>query len=268
MLDTVLPRLQRSKGAARVALGATGQLVDLFQQGSAKAILPRVHSTVPEVVFLNTSGGLTGGDTLSFSLDIAQDTTVMAATQTAERAYASSGGVADVSVDIAVGSGAFCLWMPQETILFDRATLHRKTRVTLAKDARYLGVETVVLGRAAMGETARTLDFSDVRQVMSADDTPIHAEHISLTSDTLSRRKNRAGLGDQTVFSSLVYIGADACDRLAPLRAMIEAPAVASAWGNRLVVRVEGNDSWTVRRTLIPVIKMLGGCGIPRVWQT
>ena len=58
-------RLQRMHGRAEVgfAAGPRGQrLTRLFQQGSAKAMLPRVHGAVTEVVFLNTAGGLTGGD--------------------------------------------------------------------------------------------------------------------------------------------------------------------------------------------------------------
>jgi urease accessory protein len=268
MLDTYIPIHQRSKGTARVVLGHDGAVVDLFQQGSAKAILPRVHTDVPEVVFLNTSGGLTGGDRLSFCLDIADETTVMAATQTAERAYASSGGSAEVDVDIRVGSGAFCLWMPQETILFESASMQRKTRVTLAEGARYLGVETLVIGRAAMGEVPRNLDFSDLRQVFLADGVPLHAEHIALTSNTLLSRENRAGLAGNTVFASLVYVAPDAQDHLEHVRRIANATAVVSAWGNRLVVRVEGCDSWDVRHTLVPIIKALGINHVPRVWQT
>ena len=63
--------MQRSHGKAMVSFdlraGRAG-LRDLAQSGSAKAMLPRVWGAVPEVVFLNTSGGLTGGDTLSFDM--------------------------------------------------------------------------------------------------------------------------------------------------------------------------------------------------------
>lgn len=57
-------RLERVRGAAEVTLSHRADAVrldKLGQQGSAKAFLPRVHGPVPEVVFLNTAGGLTGG---------------------------------------------------------------------------------------------------------------------------------------------------------------------------------------------------------------
>lgn len=268
MLDAVSPFHQRSKGTARVVLGRSGNVVDLFQQGSAKAILPRVHTRAPEVVFLNTSGGLTGGDRLSFALDIAAKTTVMAATQTAERAYASSGGAAEVEVDIRVAEGAFCLWMPQETILFEHAALNRKTRVILAKGAKYLGVETLVLGRAAMREIPQNIALNDLRHVMTRDGTPLHAENIALTPKTLLKRDNRAGLAGHSVFASLVYIAPDADGQVGKIRQMTGQKAAVSAWNDRLVLRIEGDDSWDIRRILIPVIKALGIQDVPRVWQT
>lgn len=51
---------------------------------------------MPEVVFLNTSGGLTGGDVLNLSLDLGDGVRLTATTQTAERAYASTQGEACV----------------------------------------------------------------------------------------------------------------------------------------------------------------------------
>ena len=57
------------------------------QSGSAKVMLPRTHSGVPEIVFLNTSGGLTSGDRLEYSVTLGAGTRARATTQTAERAY-------------------------------------------------------------------------------------------------------------------------------------------------------------------------------------
>ncbi|HOZ34590.1 MAG TPA: urease accessory protein UreD, partial [Tabrizicola sp.] len=61
--------LQRAKGEALVTLGPD-RLVRLRTEGSAKAILPD-GAAGREVVFLNTSGGLTSGDHLRFGLDMA-----------------------------------------------------------------------------------------------------------------------------------------------------------------------------------------------------
>jgi len=87
------PRFERSHGAAHVRLRAGpdgARLEGLEQAGSAKAFIHRAASG-PEVVFLNTSGGLTGGDRLSYRLDLAAGCRATATTQTAERAYRSTG---------------------------------------------------------------------------------------------------------------------------------------------------------------------------------
>ena len=82
-----MPVLQRSRGAAHVVLGPRG-LADLAQGGSAKAMLPRITAGLPQIVFLNTSGGLASGDRLSFAVTLRPGTRALATTQTAERAYA------------------------------------------------------------------------------------------------------------------------------------------------------------------------------------
>jgi Urease accessory protein UreH len=159
------PILQRTRGEARVALrdrrGAT-RLERLRQAGSAKAFLPRIHGPDPEVVFLNTAGGLTGGDRLSYGLALGPGTRAVGTTQTAERAYASPGGRAEVTVDLEIGAGARLDWLPQETILFDRSALARRTEARLAADAELLMLETLQLGRTAMGEEVATLDLADI----------------------------------------------------------------------------------------------------------
>jgi urease accessory protein len=148
------PRHQRVAGRAAVSFGAGARLTDLAQAGSAKAMMPRMHGRAPEVVFLNTAGGLTGGDRLDYAVDLAGGH-VVATTQTAERAYRSAAGVAEVTTRLTLAPGRTLHWLPQEVILFDGAALDRRLEVEMAGDATLILLETLVLGRAAMGETVR-----------------------------------------------------------------------------------------------------------------
>ena len=102
MFDDTLPRLERMRGCAAVSLRPGGALDRLAQSGAAKAFLPRAHGPHPEIVFLNTAGGLTGGDRLSYGLTLGADARAVGTTQTAERAYRAAGGVA--SLDVALES--------------------------------------------------------------------------------------------------------------------------------------------------------------------
>ncbi|MEM9969834.1 MAG: urease accessory protein UreD [Pseudomonadota bacterium] len=264
MLDATPISHQRSRGAARVTIGAGG-VRDLFQQGSAKAMLPATHGAVPEVVFLNTSGGLTGGDTLSFDLSVEDGTSAIAATQTAERVYASAGGAARADVRLRIGDGAMCAWLPQETILFNRGALERVTEVHLSPTARFLGIETLVLGREAMGESLASIALSDVRRVWRGGRLA-HAEQVAIGDRDLAAHDARAGLAGARVVSSLVYLAADAEDQLARVRRVVGEAAAVSAWHGRLVVRMMHADSWVVRQIMARAVTILAG-RVPRVWQ-
>ena len=52
-------------------------------------------------------------------------------------------------------------WLPQETILFDRARISRRIDLDLAETASLLLCEIVVFGRSAMGERMRHGEFVD-----------------------------------------------------------------------------------------------------------
>jgi len=131
-------RHQRSRGEV-VATWQAGRLDRLRQAGSAKAIaLPG-----PELVILNTSGGLTGGDRLSVDLTVGDGCTVTATTQTAERFYRAAEGTAHVAISARVGAGARLDWLPQETILFQGCAVNRHTEIDLAPDAACLMAETL-----------------------------------------------------------------------------------------------------------------------------
>ncbi|WP_368661313.1 urease accessory protein UreD [Paracoccus sp. (in: a-proteobacteria)] len=256
--------MQRSFGQARVALSG-GRLAALHQAGSAKAML-RLHGQ-PEVVFLNTSGGLTDGDRLDLSLTLAQGTAT-ATTQTAERAYRASGPPARVTVSLTAGPGARLSWLPQETILFNDARLHRQTTVDLAPDAAFLGLETIILGRAAMGETVRCLDLTD-RRVIRRNGRPLLVDPLRLTDAALDRATG-ALLGGARAMAVLMLVQDGAADALAPVRAVLSEPGVsaaASAWDGRLVVRAVAADGWPLRRQMIRLIETLRPGGVPRVWQ-
>lgn len=267
-------RHQRSRGRAAVALSRRGgatRLDRLAQAGCAKAFLPRAHGSVPEVVFLNTAGGLTGGDRLELALDLGPGAAAVATTQTAERAYASLGDWADMQVRLTLGDGARLVWCPQETILFERAALARRTLAELSGSAELLAAETVVFGRLAMGETPEAARLADWREVRR-DGVPLVLEPVRIGPDWLAARGGAALMGPGTAMASLWLVAADAEDRLAGLRALLPEPgpalsAAASAWDGRLALRAVGQDVLALRRLVGQALCHLSGAALPRVWQ-
>lgn len=278
------PTLQRVQAAAHVAVarGKAGEsrLTGLRQQGSAKILMPGARGaarpTVPEAVFLNTAGGLTGGDRLRLSAEVGAGAALDATTQTAERIYRSAGGAADLSVTLSVGEGAELAWLPQETICFDGAALTRRVSVHLGPGAAFLMAEATVLGRHAMGERVATLRFRDQwrvhqdGQLVFAEATRL--EDLATTTKTATHTSTApAGLDGAGAFATLLWVAPGAGDRLAGLRARLRgvAPvrAAASARGDVLVARFLSPDGQALRRALVSALEWIRGRAMPRVWQ-
>jgi urease accessory protein len=270
MLD--FTQMQRTKGAAQVELAAPEgrtRLVHLAQSGSAKAMLPRVHSDLPEVVLLNTAGGVTGGDVLRYEIDLGAGAQAVVATQTAERAYRSLGDWGRVEMRARLGPGAALALLPQEVICFDHSRLARRTRVDAAPDARLLMVDTVVLGRQAMGETLTQAELRDDREVY-IEGAPVWLDRFALDESVLAAQ-TPALLAQQTVLASLYYRAPDAEGVLDGLRDMLTrhkgARIGASAWNGQLSLRFMGCDSFILRGAIAAAITYIWPGALPRVWR-
>lgn len=261
-------QLQRSKGAAYAGFAVVDgrqRLRDLRQAGSAKAIV--LPGPASEVVFLNTSGGLTGSDRLDYALSIGCGCRLTATTQTAERLYRSAGGLARIGMSAQLGAGAHLEWLPQETILYDRSAARRRTEIDMADDATCLMTETVVLGRAAMGEAVTQAAFTDWR-ILRRGGRPLHMEVLRLSDAAL--RMGSAGLDGARAVATVILAAPGAADALGPVRAALGIEGVraaASALAGRLMVRLMAADAWPLRLQLIRLLSVLRRAPLPRVWQ-
>lgn len=264
--------LERTRGSAEVELCRkdTGTaLRRLFQTGSAKAFLPKVYDRAPEIVFLNTSGGLTGGDRMAHSLSLDAECHAVGTTQTAERAYAAQDGVAAMTVSLTLGGGASLDWLPQETILFNGSALRRTTTIDLARGARFLMVESVVLGRSAMGEQMSGFTFHDTRRIVR-DGVPVLIDPLRIDAHALDRR--HACLGRARAFATLILVDADAkCEDartiLRDIFPMDGIEAAASAFDGKCIARFASPDAQQLKQGLARALTALRGTPLPRVWQ-
>lgn len=251
--------------AALSLRGGALRIDDLHQSGSAKLFLPRSHAAMPEVVFLNTAGGLTGGDRMEFALTLGPGAAALATTQTAERAYASLGPAAEVTVRLAAGAGARLHWLPQETILFEGSHLLRRTVAEIAPDAEALLGEMLVLGRAAMGEELTRFTLRDWREVRRGG-RPVWIDPLRLDARALDRP---ALLGPARAVATLALLAPGAEDALETVRRAIpeDVEAAASAWDGRCVVRMLSPRAQPLRRAVARVAEAMRGAPMPRVWQ-
>jgi urease accessory protein len=265
--------LVRSEGAVRLSLKRRGDLtaIDrLFQSGCLKArfATPDPRRT-GDAVLINTAGGLTGGDVLAIELSWGTGTRSTVTSQAAEKIYRSLSDVARIRTTIEVGQGASGEWLPQETILFDRAALDRDTVVRLAPDACFLGLEAVVLGRHAMGETVVTGALRDAWRVWRGGKL-IYADAFELRGAIAASLRHPAIGNGAAAFASLLWIGAEPLamrDRLRAALAGAELCGV-SSWNGLVAVRLAAPDGARLRRRILDALHVLrDGSKPPGVWQ-
>ncbi|WP_372784493.1 urease accessory protein UreD [Phenylobacterium sp.] len=265
------PPLQRAAGAGRIAVkaeaGAT-RLARLYQDGCAKIRLPRDHAARGlEAVLINTSGGLTGGDRMSWRVEAEAGAALTVTTQACEKIYRARDGRAEVAVALNAEAGARIDWLPQETILFDGAALSRTLEADLAAGARLLVVEAVVLGRTAMGETVRRGALRD-RWRIRREGRLVFADDLRFEGPISEIAARAATLAGGKAFASLLLVADDAQRFLAPLRQAIGDAGGASAFDGKLFARIVAADGLSLRRALLPAIAALrGGEHPPRVWR-
>lgn len=267
-------RHQRARGAGRLTTQQRDEktcLRGLFQEGCGKIRLPHTHGDHLEAVLINTAGGLTGGDHLTWQADVAPGGRVVLTTQACERSYRSTGATAVVETRLVVGAGAHLDWLPQETILFAGSKLARTLDIDLESGATLTAVEAVLLGRDAMGEEARDAHFSD-RWRIRREGRLMHAEATRLSG--LDRERDSLSLlNGSRGFASILHLAADAEGaqrQAARLRAeLAEDPRLAlSVNGERLVVRAMATTGLALRRLIVPILQSLAGPGhLPRLWH-
>lgn len=253
-------RHQRSEGSILLRVGPAG-IVRLREAHAAKVRLP---FGAPEAILINTGGGLAGGDRFSFDITAEAGTRLSVTSQAAERVYRSLGPSAQVDVRLAAEDKATLLWLPQETILFDGAALARTLTAELAPSARLLAVESVILGREAMGETVGDARLSD-RWRVSQGGQLVFADDIAFSG---APPASAATLGDHRAFATVVLVAPEAEDLLDPVRAAIGEAGSASAWSGKLVARLSARDGFDLRKALIPALtRLAGGEGLPKTWS-
>jgi urease accessory protein len=232
--------LQRARGAGFLRVKSRGGrtcLDTLYQEGCWKMRVPTTHGAALEAVVINTAGGLTGGDEVQWRAEAAAGTKLVLTTQACERIYRSAGEDARVSVSLRVGVAGHIDWLPQETILFEGSRLDRRFEAHLEEGATLTAVESVLLGRQAMGEAARSARFRDSWRIFMGGRL-VHAEENRLTGDDFEH-DGLSILSGHSAFATLLAITPQAEEKLDELRALIdpETCAAASAVGQRLILR-------------------------------
>jgi len=263
------PALQRARGEGRVIANVqdgTTEIAALYQEGCAKIRLPHTHDASLQAVLMNTAGGLCGGDHIRWTATAKEQARLVVTTPACERVYRSADDSARIENRLVAEAGAHLDWLPQETILYEGAQLSRTLEVDLAPDATFTGVETILLGRQAMGESAPNAKLRDSWRVRRGGKL-IHAEATLLTTDP-AERKSSSLLAGMTAFATLLHISPTAERQLDSVRALLPETGGASLIGDKLTVRLMAESGLALRRALAPIIALLSSAGsLPRLWS-
>jgi urease accessory protein len=277
----ILHAHQRAFGRLRIAFERRGDLTTLAvlrQEGCLKARHPRTApGAIAETVLLNTSGGITGGDDLGIEVRAGANTRLVVTTQAAERLYRATTGSppAFIRTRVTVEANATLEWLPQETILFDACRADRVLSVDLAPSARFLGVESLLFGRHASGETMRTAWLTDRIRIRQGGHLLLH-DATRIAGDAAGLMARPGTFGDARAMATIVSVGPEAEAAVPALRAAVghgtlpDGPLEVgvSAWNGLVLARLLSTDGARLRQAVMTTLSILrGDAPLPRVWR-
>jgi urease accessory protein len=289
-LNAATLTFERACGAARIEFKARPDghtaLADLYQRAPCRVLFPTPEADeIVQAVLLTTTGGLTGGDRVRFDVDVRAGARVTVTTQAAEKIYRALAHDSPAKIDIGmtVEAGSWAEWLAQETIIFNGARLRREFRADVSPGGRLLAVESLVLGRTAMGECFDTGSLHDAWRIRR-DGRLIWADALHMPAGMSALRADRFGFGTAVACATLVYVGDDVARQLAAARKLLSDSRIprenprsitgaATALEGLLLVRLLADDPAVLRSAVMELI-----CGIrqsagglpprmPRVWH-
>ena len=286
-LDTLTPRsdnssdkdLQRAEGSCRIVLGSSERgtrVMDVYQRSPIRVLFPRTAGPqVQEAVLVNTSGGIAGGDRLESSVTAMDNASIAVTTQAAEKVYRAINESAHVTTTLKARDAAKLAWLPQETIIFNRARICRRTQIEVSSGAELLALEWLVLGRSAHGEKISAGDIMDSWRVRK-DGRLVWADTFRATDEVFPHLSRKALLSDCAALATLLYFGPDLEERLQFVRDLgssLECQCGATLVGGLIVVRFAAKVSCDLRSALRNLLQQFGNrlapgpFRVPKMWS-
>jgi urease accessory protein len=260
----------RARGAVRFGVRLQDGVTrrgDLHESGSLRVRFPSPEDEGLSAVFVNTAGGVAGGDRFDIDIEAGEGTRLTLTTAAAEKVYRAAGDAAGLNIALKVASGAHLAWLPQETILFDRARIARRIDIDLAEDASLLLCEIVVFGRVAMGETMRSGEFLDRWRVRRAGKL-VFAENVRLDGD-IGEKLSKAAVakGGVAIGTALIAPGDQALvERIREVQDSFSSEVGISAWNGFAMARFCAQDAARLRADMMAVLGRASGSALPRLW--
>ncbi|MCP1836540.1 urease accessory protein [Bradyrhizobium sp. USDA 4532] len=260
----------RAQGAVRLGVhlkdGATRR-GDLHESGSLRVRFPSPEDDGLSAMFVNTAGGIAGGDGFEIAIAAGEGARLTLTTAAAEKVYRAPAAAARLDIALTVAAGAHLAWLPQETILFDRARIHRGFDIDLAEGASLLLCEIVVFGRAAMGETMRHGEFVD-RWRMRRGGKLVFAETVRLDGEIGEKLARPAIAGGGCAIGTALIVPGDEAlvERIREASESFGGEVGISAWNGFAMARFCAQDAARLRADMMTVLGRASTVPLPRLW--
>src|ERR1700682_6005676 len=238
----------------------------LHESSSLRVRFPSPEADGLSAVFVNTAGGVAGGDRFDIEIATGQGSRLAVTTAAAEKVYRAQGPAAQFNIALKVAAGSHLAWLPQETILFDRARLSRRIDIDLAESASLLLCEIVVFGRAAMGERMLHGEFVD-RWRMRRGGRLVFAETVRLDGD-IGEKLTRSAIakGGVAIGTALIAPGDEALvQRIRERSESLGGEGGLSASKGFAMARFCAQDAARLRADMMAVLGRASGSALPRL---
>ena len=260
----------RAQGSVRFDVhqveGATRRR-QLHESGSLRVRFPSPEAEGLSAVFVNTAGGIAGGDRFDIDIAVGAGSSLAVTTAAAEKVYRAQGPAAEVNITLKAAAGAHLSWLPQETILFDRARVARRIDIDLAESASLLLCEIVVFGRAAMGERMLHGEFLDRWRVRRGGRL-VFAETVRLDGDIGAKlTKPAIANGGVAIGTALIVPGDEALvERIREVSNSFGGEVGISSWNGFAMARFCAQDAALLRADMMAVLGRASASALPRMW--
>lgn len=260
----------RARGAVRFDVhlqdGVTRRR-QLHESGSLRVRFPSPEDTGLSGMFVNTAGGMAGGDHFAIGIEAGKGSRLTLTTAAAEKVYRAPGAPAVLDISLKAAAGAHLSWLPQETILFDKARISRRIDIDLAETASLLLCEIVVFGRTAMGETMSKGAFVD-RWRLKRGGKLVFAETVRLEGEIGDKLAQIAiGKGATAIGTALIVPGdAALVERIRELSTSFRGEVGLSAWNGFAMARFCAQDATCLRADMMAVLGRASDVPLPRLW--
>jgi urease accessory protein len=258
-----LPASIRASGALKLVVTHTESgtaAEDIAESGPLRVRFPRIREDRLEAILINTAGGIVGGDKLEFQIETREDASLAITSQAAEKIYRSNGLTSRISVSLKAERGSELLWLPQETILFDRARVEREIEADVSSEGSLAICEAVVFGRDAMGEKVVRGLLRD-RWRIRRDGKLFFADALTLDGDIKSTVNRRAAMNGRIAMATIVVVSRNSHEKLDVVREALTGEGLeagVSAFDGMLVARILAEDSISLRSAVLSALEAAG----------